>query len=108
VIAVVERYPGMPVLVLNYWVLLIISNKRAKRCTCGKFSMAYRGSALGSLAQIKERIMLNGGVLTSIAMAIGPGKAFRVYDGRANRGMYDPRDIADNEPVELHALFCYG
>jgi hypothetical protein len=36
----------------------------------GKFSMAYRGSALSSLAQIKEQIMLNGGVLQYVAKRI--------------------------------------
>jgi hypothetical protein len=71
------------------------------------FSMAYDGNALSSMAKIKEHIMLNGGVLTSIV--ISPTATFRGYDGRANGGLYDDTtDLTDARVAELHALFCYG
>jgi hypothetical protein len=70
--------------------------------------MAYRGSALSSIAQIKEQIMLTGGVLTSVAMGVGSDETFRGYNGRAGSGVYDRRDITVDEPVDMHALFCYG
>jgi hypothetical protein len=73
----------------------------------GVFSMAYDGSALSSLAKIKEQIMLNGGVLTS--MIIGPTATFRLYDGRANGGVFDDTTVlSDARAAEPHALFCYG
>jgi hypothetical protein len=43
-----------------------------------------------------------------MAMALSAEETFRGYDGRLSGGVYDRRDIAEDEPVEMHALFCYG
>jgi hypothetical protein len=63
--------------------------------------MANDGSALGSLARIKQQIILDGGVLTSL----GISPAFESYT--ATSRVIDG-DIPENEVPNWHAVFCYG
>ncbi|WIA33406.1 hypothetical protein OEZ86_006540 [Tetradesmus obliquus] len=79
----------------------------------GAFSMAYGGSALNSIGKVKSQIMLNGGVLTSIAMSQAVFKRFEVYNTNA---VFDSTDDLSQEgstggpeaAAYMHALFCYG
>lgn len=69
----------------------------------GKLSMAYDGSALGNMAQVKEQIMLHGGVMT--AMAVTP--EFYSYTGLAPAEVFDG-EIPEGAQPEWHAVFCFG
>lgn len=64
------------------------------------FTMAYDGSALDTIAKVKQAIILNGGVLTALAIlpAFGNLKCSTTYDVELK---------ADEEP-DWHAAFCYG
>jgi hypothetical protein len=65
--------------------------------------MAHNGNAFGSLAMIKQKIMLHGGVITAMAKL----PAFESYPGTPPQTLYD-EEVPANENVELHAVFCYG
>jgi hypothetical protein len=76
----------------------------------GVLSLAYSGSALTSMARIKEQIMLNGGVFASMAMSPAAFRRFAEYKTAAN-GVFtadeDARAIG-KEDLVMHAVFCYG
>jgi hypothetical protein len=62
--------------------------------------MAYDGSALDTVAKMKQAIMLNGGVLTALAR-------LPAFDNLNCTTPYDAEAPAD-EPLDWHAVFCYG
>jgi hypothetical protein len=80
----------------------------------GAFSLAYGGSALNTIGKIKSQIMLNGGVITSIAMSPAVFARFKAYSSQS--GVFDTtedlsssRNVGASEAdVYMHALFCYG
>lgn len=45
--------------------------------------MAYAGSSLDTIGKVKSQIMLNGGVITSIAMSPAVFKRFSAYNTAA-------------------------
>jgi hypothetical protein len=76
----------------------------------GRLSMAYEGNALDTMAKVKEQIMLNGGVITSMAM--GP-QAFQDFINNrtgVNAAFSVAEALRTTAPgnVEMHAVFCYG
>jgi hypothetical protein len=64
--------------------------------------MANDGSALGSVARIKQQIVLRGGVLTSLAIL----PTFEAYIGAAASRIVDGEVPQDD--TRWHAVFCYG
>lgn len=62
--------------------------------------MAYDGSAVDTVAKVKQAIMLNGGVLTALASL----PAFEFLNCTTP---YDADASASEEP-DWHAAFCYG
>lgn len=75
--------------------------------------MAYDGNALDKMAKVKEQIMLNGGVLTSLAMSDGVNGAFKNFKANktaANGAFSVAEDLRMVVPssVVMHAVFCYG
>jgi hypothetical protein len=72
--------------------------------------MAYAGSALTSMAKIKEQIMLTGGVFTSLAMSLNLFGDF-VANKTSTNGIFsiieDLQSVTANSVV-MHAVFCYG
>jgi hypothetical protein len=69
----------------------------------GKLSMAYDGSALNTMAQVKQQIMLNGGVLTAMATT----SAFYNYNGLQPGEVFDG-EIPEGAQPDWHAVFCFG
>jgi hypothetical protein len=69
----------------------------------GTISMAHNGNAFGSLAMLKQKIILHGGVFTAMAKL----PTFELYPGNPPKSLYD-EEVPANELVELHAVFCYG
>lgn len=76
----------------------------------GALSMAYSGNPLATMAQVKEQIMLNGGVITSLALSNNAFSAF-VENKTSSNGVFgvaeDLRDTARGD-LSMHAVFCYG
>lgn len=74
----------------------------------GGLSMVYNGNALSSMALVKEQIMLNGGVFTS--MALGETDFLRFVDYKAaGDGVFTAaQDIPTGANGRMHAVFCYG
>lgn len=70
--------------------------------------MVYNGNALSSMALVKEQIMLNGGVFTS--MALGESDFLRFVDFKAAAdGVFTAaQDIPTGANGRMHAVFCYG
>jgi hypothetical protein len=69
-------------------------------------SWANDANALDSMAKLKERIMLSGGVIASMAMSDIEFQRFLAYG--AAGGVYSPtEDLSGEDPV-MHAVFCYG
>ncbi|WIA13890.1 hypothetical protein OEZ85_002462 [Tetradesmus obliquus] len=64
------------------------------------FSMAYDGSALDTVAKVKQAIMLDGGVRTALASL----PAFEFLNCTT---LHDADASASEEP-DWHAAFCYG
>uniref|UniRef100_A0A383VL10 Uncharacterized protein n=1 Tax=Tetradesmus obliquus TaxID=3088 RepID=A0A383VL10_TETOB len=73
----------------------------------GSLSWAYAGSALGTMAQVKERIMLSGGVVASMAMTADAFKQLEAYS-TGKHGVFSPKDDVEGAPPIMHAVFCYG
>ncbi|WIA37777.1 hypothetical protein OEZ86_014646 [Tetradesmus obliquus] len=73
----------------------------------GSLSWAYAGSALGTMAQVKERIMLSGGVVASMAMTADAFKKLEAYS-TGKHGVFSPKDDVEGAPPIMHAVFCYG
>lgn len=69
----------------------------------GAISMAHNGNAFGSLAMLKQKIILHGGVITAMAKL----QAFESYPGTPPKTLYD-EEVPDDGDVDLHAAFCYG
>ncbi|WIA16022.1 hypothetical protein OEZ85_012754 [Tetradesmus obliquus] len=76
----------------------------------GFFSVSYNGAPLTTMAMVKERIMLSGGVMTSIAMTDETYKQFEQYSSRLTKDIITaPQPGADeNSIAAMHAVFCYG
>lgn len=75
----------------------------------GEFSMAYSGSPLQSMAQVKEQIMLAGGVLTSLTMSEAAFQRFKDYNSTS--GIFDTDETLEQgtqAAIYRHAVFCYG
>jgi hypothetical protein len=80
----------------------------------GAFSLAYAGSALNTIGKIKSQIMLNGGVITLIAMSQAVFDHFKAYSNTA--AVFDTtEDLSPSRSTGaldvaayMHALFCYG
>ncbi|WIA11714.1 hypothetical protein OEZ85_011810 [Tetradesmus obliquus] len=70
--------------------------------------MAYGGNPLQSMAQVKQQIMLTGGVLTSLTMS---EPTFRRFDKYNSATAFDAdetlEEVADTN-IYRHAVFCYG
>jgi hypothetical protein len=68
------------------------------------------GNALGSMAKVKERIMLSGGVMTSIAMTDETYKQLQMYKPPSKTDAFTAPQIgADARSITtMHAIFCYG
>jgi hypothetical protein len=76
----------------------------------GVLSVVYDGNALDTMAKVKEQIMLNGGVMTSMAMS---NRAFddfvkNVTSANGPFGAAEDLTLAAPEGVSMHAAFCYG
>lgn len=76
-------------------------------------SVAYEGNALDTMAKVKEQIMLNGGVLASLALSNGVNGAFQKFVANkisANGAFSVAEDLRLAVPgdVAMHAVFCYG
>jgi hypothetical protein len=69
----------------------------------GKFTMAYSGGALGTMARVKAAILLNGGVLTAMASF----DAFVDYTGTPPSQVFS-REVPRGVEYAMHAVFCYG
>lgn len=65
--------------------------------------MAHNGKALGSLAMLKQKIILHGGVITAMAKL----PSFESYPGNPPNILYNDEVPAKKE-LELLAVFCYG
>jgi hypothetical protein len=75
----------------------------------GVLTMAYEGSALTSMAMIKERIMLSGGVITSIAMSGATFAQFESYKPSNDDVFKTTAESEDASRIAtMHAVFCYG
>lgn len=71
--------------------------------------MAYGGNALNSLGMVKGQIMLNGGVITSIAMSQAVFELFIVYNKTAVFDITEDLSPSGSAGAPyMHALFCYG
>jgi hypothetical protein len=79
------------------------SSQQGAAHNAGKFTMAYNGGFLGTLARVKAVIMMQGGVLTAIAYLPGFGE----YPGTPPKALYNQEVPSGVEP-EWHAVFCYG
>jgi hypothetical protein len=69
----------------------------------GALSLAYDGNALGTIARVKQQIMLHGGVLTSLAKL----QSLEDYPAFSADQVYDVVVKATDQP-QWHAVFCYG
>jgi hypothetical protein len=87
----------------------------AVRCiAAGALSFAYEGSALNTIGKIRSQIMLNGGVITSIAMSQNVFDRFKLYTSKS--AVFDTTEDlspsrsagAPDAAAYMHALFCYG
>jgi hypothetical protein len=76
----------------------------------GAFSVADAGSALTTMAKVKEQIMLTGGVMTSMAMSPTVFDRFVKYKTGANAAFTTSEDATKLGPSSsiMHAVFCYG
>ncbi|WIA18232.1 hypothetical protein OEZ85_009701 [Tetradesmus obliquus] len=70
-------------------------------------SWAYNANALNTMAKVKERIMLSGGVIASMAMSDAAFQQFQAY-GVAGDAVYAPPDDPASAVSVMHAVFCYG
>uniref|UniRef100_A0A383W290 Peptidase C1A papain C-terminal domain-containing protein n=1 Tax=Tetradesmus obliquus TaxID=3088 RepID=A0A383W290_TETOB len=76
--------------------------------TDAPLSWAYNANALDTMAKVKQRIMLSGGVITSMAMSDAAFQQFQAY-AAAGDAVYSPSDdLASASSVIMHAIFCYG
>jgi hypothetical protein len=60
------------------------------------------------MAKAKERIMLSGGVITSMAMSSDAFQQFQAYGAAADAVYSVVEDLAGALPDTMHAVFCYG
>jgi hypothetical protein len=76
----------------------------------GVLSVAYDGNALDTMAKVKEQIMLNGGVITSMAMSQRAFDSFSSNATKAYGAFTTAEDLRRSAPdaVVMHAVFCYG
>jgi hypothetical protein len=73
-------------------------------------SLANDANALGSMAEVKERIMLSGGVIASMAMSSDTFQQFEAY-GTKGDAVFAPNEDLAGAPLSsltMHAVFCYG
>jgi hypothetical protein len=76
-------------------------------------SAANAGNALATMAQVKEQIMLSGGVITSMAMTNSAFTNF-VNNNTDSKAVFTMSEFfkdlrsADPTGVDMHAVFCYG
>uniref|UniRef100_A0A383WKQ7 Peptidase C1A papain C-terminal domain-containing protein n=1 Tax=Tetradesmus obliquus TaxID=3088 RepID=A0A383WKQ7_TETOB len=71
-------------------------------------SWAYNANALDSMAKVKERVMLSGGVIASMAMSDAAFQQFQAYGAEGDAVFAPPDDLASADTVTMHAIFCYG
>jgi hypothetical protein len=77
----------------------------------GTFSMAYDANSLTSMAMVKERIMLSGGVLTPLAMSASDFKQFEEYSASSSSTFTTSEALSADRASDVtmwHAVFCYG
>jgi hypothetical protein len=60
------------------------------------------------MAKVKERIMLSGGVIASMAMSDTAFQQFEAYGTKGNAVFTPNEDLAGALSVTMHAVFCYG
>jgi hypothetical protein len=62
------------------------------------------------MARVKERIMLSGGVIASMAMSGRTFKQFLAFKGPVNAVVTSNESLAGTAfgDVVMHAVFCYG
>ncbi|WIA14333.1 hypothetical protein OEZ85_002863 [Tetradesmus obliquus] len=74
------------------------------------FSVAGAGSALTTMARVKEQIMLTGGVFTSTAMSPTAFSSFLANKTAASGIFTTSEDASRLDPatITMHAVFCYG
>jgi hypothetical protein len=72
--------------------------------------VANDANALGTMARVKERIMLSGGVIASMAMSGRTFKQFLAFKGPVNAVVTANESLAGTAfgHVVMHAVFCYG
>jgi hypothetical protein len=71
----------------------------------GKLSIAYSGNPLPSIAKVKEQIMLNGGVTTSMALSLPDFQRFTNY----KEGVFSAMgELHSGVEGIMHAVFCFG
>jgi hypothetical protein len=70
--------------------------------------MADDGNALTSMADVKETIMLSGGVIASMALSLPAFGQFTQYVASAKRVFSPIEDLTTSPEVVMHAIFCYG
>ncbi|WIA18237.1 hypothetical protein OEZ85_009706 [Tetradesmus obliquus] len=87
--------------------------KRADACPSqlpsgASLAWAYDANALDSMAKVKQRIMLSGGVIASMAMSVDNALGqFRAY-GAAGDAVFAPNEDLASAEWTMHAIFCYG
>jgi hypothetical protein len=64
--------------------------------------MAHDGSAFGTLAMLKQKIILHGGVITALANS----PAYESYPGTPPKWLFDEEVPAG--VLDLQAVYCYG
>lgn len=72
--------------------------------------MADAGSALATMARVKEQIMLTGGVFASMAMSPTTYGSF-VANKTTASGTFATTENANKlapDSLVMHAVFCYG
>ncbi|WIA16006.1 hypothetical protein OEZ85_012739 [Tetradesmus obliquus] len=76
----------------------------------GILSVSYNAAPLTTMAMVKERIMLSGGVMTSMAMTNDTYRQFEEYNSKLKKDIITaPQQGADEDSIAArHAVFCYG
>jgi hypothetical protein len=71
-------------------------------------TVANDANALGTLAKVKERIILSGGVIASMAMSRRTFNQFLTFQGPETRIFTANESLISSTDVVMHAIFCYG
>eukprot|EP00775_Hariotina_reticulata_P004117 gene4117-4363_t len=87
-----------------------------RECFGGTFRAVAGGAALGSMSQVKQAILLSGGVMTSMVAYEDLTAVFKpslpeAFSSTSNKSCYNTSSTTIDGTgmlVNLHAIFCYG